>query len=146
MFETSDRPICIAAGNDRLFAKCAGVLGHPEWATDPRFVLVRDRAANRTALIDLMKPVLRTSNRAEWMAVLEKAGVPCSPVNDVAELSQTEQLRAADLLRNLPGTDLNVVGLPIMFDGQRPYPRSDAPKLGEHNDELLSLRRATAAE
>jgi formyl-CoA transferase len=146
VFETADRPICIAAGNDRLFAKCARVLGHPEWITDPRFVLVRDRAANRHALIDLMKPVLMTRTRAEWMAGLEEVGVPCSPVNDVPELSQTEQLKAADLLRNLPGTALDVVGLPIAFDGERPYPRSDAPKLGQHNDEVAALGRATAAE
>jgi crotonobetainyl-CoA:carnitine CoA-transferase CaiB-like acyl-CoA transferase len=146
VFETSDRPICIAAGNDRLFVKCAAMLGHPEWASDPRFIKVRDRAANRHALIDLMKPVLKTRGRAEWMAALEQAGVPCSPVNDIPELSQSEQLKAADLLRNLPGTELNVVGLPIVFDGVRPYPRSDAPKLGQHNDEMLSERRATAAE
>ena len=146
VFETADRPICIAAGNDRLFAKCANVLGHPEWITDPRFDLVRDRAANRNALIDLMKPVLLTRTRAEWMAGLEKVGVPCSPVNDVPELSQTEQLKAADLLRNLPGTALNVVGLPIVFDGERPYPRSDAPKLGQHNGEVAGRGRATAAE
>jgi formyl-CoA transferase len=72
--------------------------------------------------------------------------VPCSPVNDVPELSQTEQLKAADLLRNLPGTALNVVGLPIAFEGERPYPRSDAPKLGQHNDEVAAVGRATAAE
>ena len=72
--------------------------------------------------------------------------MPCSPVNDIAELSQTEQLKAADLLRNLPGTELNVVGLPIVFDGVRPYPRSDAPKLGQHNDKVLSEARPTAAE
>jgi crotonobetainyl-CoA:carnitine CoA-transferase CaiB-like acyl-CoA transferase len=146
VFETADRPICIAAGNDRLFVKCAAVLGHPEWASDPRFLQVRDRAANRYALIDLMKPVLKTRSRAEWMAGLEKVGVPCSPVNDIPELSETEQLKAADLLRNLPGTELNVVGLPIVFDGKRPHPRSDAPKLGQHNDEVLSEHRATAAE
>jgi formyl-CoA transferase len=61
-------------------------------------------------------------------------------------LSRTEQLKAANLLRNLPGTTLNVVGLPIVFDGERPYPRSDAPKLGQHNDEVLGERPATAAE
>ena len=72
--------------------------------------------------------------------------MPCSPVNTIPELAETEQLKAADLLRHLPGTELNVVGLPIVFDGQRPYPRSDAPKLGEHNDEILSEPRATAAE
>jgi crotonobetainyl-CoA:carnitine CoA-transferase CaiB-like acyl-CoA transferase len=87
-----------------------------------------------------------TRTRADWMAGLEEVGVPCSPVNDVPELSQTEQLQAADLLRNLPGTALNVVGLPIVFDGERPHPRSDAPKLGQHNDEVAALSRATAAE
>jgi crotonobetainyl-CoA:carnitine CoA-transferase CaiB-like acyl-CoA transferase len=146
VFATSDRPVCIAAGNDRLFAKCAHVLGHGEWAGDPRFVLVRDRAANRTALIELMKPVLLTKSRAEWMAALEKAGVPCSPVNDIPELAETEQLKAVDLLRTLPGSGLRVVGLPIVFDGERPHPRSDAPKLGEHNEEVFSAPRANAAE
>jgi formyl-CoA transferase len=64
----------------------------------------------------------------------------------VPELSQTEQLKAADLLRNLPGTALNVVGLPIVFDGERPHPHSAAPKLGQHNDEVAAFGRATAAE
>jgi crotonobetainyl-CoA:carnitine CoA-transferase CaiB-like acyl-CoA transferase len=146
VFATSDRPVCIAAGNDRLFAKCAGVLGHPEWPNDPRFVLVRDRAANRTALIELMKPVLKTKSRAEWMAALEQVGVPCSPVNDIPELSETEQLKSVDLLRTLPGSGLRVVGLPIVFDGKRPHPRSDAPKLGAHNEVIFSAPGASAAE
>ena len=77
---------------------------------------------------------------------LEAVGVPCSPVNDIPELAETEQLKAADLLRNLPGTDLRVVGLPIVFDGQRPHPRSDAPRLGEYNDELFSSGTSHAAE
>lgn len=146
VFETSDRPICIAVGNDRLFAKCAGVFGHAEWASDPRFLRVRDRAANRHELIDLMKPVLLTRSRAEWISGLEKAGVPCSPVNDLPELSQTEQLEASDLMRTLPGSDLRVVGFPITFDGERPHPHAGAPKLGEHNDEVLGGQQASAAE
>jgi crotonobetainyl-CoA:carnitine CoA-transferase CaiB-like acyl-CoA transferase len=145
VFATSDRPICIAAGNDRLFAKCARVLGHDEWITDPRFVLVRDRAANRAALIDLMKPVMLTRSRADWMAVLQAVGVPCSPVNDIPELAETEQLKSADLLRTLPGSDVRVVGLPIAFDGKRPHPRSDAPRLGEHNA-VVFPGQADAAE
>jgi formyl-CoA transferase len=75
------------------------------------------------------------------MAALEAAGVPCSPVNDIPELSRTEQLEAADLLRTLPGSDVRVVGLPIVFDGERPHPRTDAPKLGAHNTELLAPSR-----
>jgi formyl-CoA transferase len=71
------------------------------------------------------------------MAALEKAGVPCAPVNDVAELANSEQLRAVDLMRTLPGSGMKVVGLPISFDRQRPTPHSDSPKLGAHNDEVF---------
>jgi crotonobetainyl-CoA:carnitine CoA-transferase CaiB-like acyl-CoA transferase len=97
-------------------------------------------------LLELMKPVLETSSRAEWMAALEQVGVPCSPVNDIPELSETEQLKSVDLLRTLPGSGLRVVGLPIVFDGERPHPRSDAPKLGAHNEEIFSQPKANAAE
>jgi len=135
-FETADRPICIAAGNDRLFVKLAHAMDHPEWATDPRFENGRLRAENRLALIALMDAVLVTSPRAHWMGLLEKAGVPCSPVNDIAEVAASPQLAAMDMVRDLPGTDLKVLGLPISFDRQRPYPHSDSPKLGQHNAEL----------
>jgi formyl-CoA transferase len=136
-FETADRPICIAAGNDRLFVKCAATLGHPEWATDERFSDGPRRAANRAVLVPLMVPVLLTRTRADWMAALEAAGVPCGPVNDIPELSACEQLAAVDLMRELPGSGLSVVGLPISFDQARPHPYRDSPKLGEHNAEVF---------
>ncbi|TWT15159.1 CaiB/BaiF CoA-transferase family protein [Reyranella sp. CPCC 100927] len=137
IFDTADRPICIAAGNDRLFVKCAAALGHPEWAQDPRFEDGRQRVANRAALIAAMEPVLRGKPRDAWMAALTKVGVPCAPVNDVAELANSEQMQAVDLMRTLPGSNMKVVGLPISFDGTRPHPRNDSPTLGEHNAEVL---------
>jgi formyl-CoA transferase len=137
VFETADRPLVIAAGYDRLFHKLAAVLGFPEWATDPRFAKGRDRFVHRDTLIGLLKPVLLTKKRAEWLAAFEAAGVPCSPVNTIVELQQTEQFKASDLIRTLPGSELPVVGLPISFDGQRPHPHSGAPRLGQHNDEVL---------
>jgi formyl-CoA transferase len=76
------------------------------------------------------------------MAALESVGVPCGPVNDIAELAQTEQLQAVDLMRTLPGSGVKVVGLPITFDGERPHPHADAPKLGEHNDTVMTGARA----
>jgi len=54
-------------------------------------------------------------------------------VNDIAELGQSEQLAAIDMVRELPGSGLRVVGLPINFDGTRPHPRTDSPKVGEHS-------------
>ena len=141
-FETSDRPICIAAGNDRLFVKCAAALGHPEWSADPRFEDGRKRAVNRPALVGLMQPVLLAGSREHWMAALGAVGVPCSPVNDIAELAKTEQLAAVDLMRTLPGSEMKVVGLPISFDRQRPHPYADSPKLGQHNAEMLGGGRS----
>ena len=88
-------------------------------------------------MIDLMAPVLRTQSRDAWMAALTKVGVPCAPVNDIGELVATEQMAAMDLLRVLPGSGLEVVGLPLTFDRQRPHPTRDSPKLGEHNAEIF---------
>ena len=142
VFETLDRPICIAAGNDRLFAKCAEVLGHPEWAADARFARVRDRAAHRLELVALMQPVLATRPAAAWLSALKAAGVPVSPVNDIPELAASEQFAAADMVRTMPGSGIKVTGLPIMFDGVRPDPILNTPKLGAHNDETLNSRSA----
>jgi crotonobetainyl-CoA:carnitine CoA-transferase CaiB-like acyl-CoA transferase len=137
LFDTADRPICIAAGNQRLWVKFTKAVGHPEWAEDARFRIGRDRTANRDALVALIGPVLRAQTREHWMEALTRAGVPCAPVNDLAELAETPQLAAMDLLRTLPGTDLRVVGVPISFDRERPAPRTVAPSLGQDNAEIL---------
>ncbi|MGE0155237.1 MAG: CaiB/BaiF CoA transferase family protein [Reyranellaceae bacterium] len=137
IFDTADRPICIAAGNDRLFVKCAAALGHPEWSSDPRFEDGRKRIANRAALVAAMEPVLRSRPRDAWIEALGKVGVPCAPVNDIAELANSEQMRAVDLMRTLPGSNMPIVGLPISFDRQRPQPQGDSPRLGQHNAEVL---------
>ena len=137
IFETADRPICIAAGNDRLFVKLAKAMGHPEWSDHPLLSDGRKRAANRQALVDLMQPTLLTCSRQEWMGRIGEAGVPCAPVNDLGELAETEQLRTMELMQTLPGSGLSVVGLPITFDRSRPSPRAGAPRLGEHNDAVF---------
>jgi formyl-CoA transferase len=137
VFETADRPICIAAGNDRLWVKTAQALGHPEWGTDERFLNGPKRAAHREVLIPMIAEVVRTQPREHWMAALGKVGVPVAPVNNIAELAQSEQLAAMDMKRTLPGSNLAVMGLPLNFNGQRPHPHSDSPKLGQHNKEIF---------
>ena len=137
IFETKDRPICIAAGNDRLFVKLAKAMGHPEWCADPRLADGRQRSANRELVVAVMQPVLLTRGRQDWLGIIGEAGVPCSPVNDIAELAASEQFAAMDMLRELPGSGLKVVGLPITFERERPHPTSDSPALGQHNAEVL---------
>ena len=137
IFETADRPLCIAAGNDRLFVKLDRAMGHPEWSTDQLFSDGRKRSANREALVAVMQPVLSTKTRVEWLGLIGEAGVPVAPVNNIAELAETEQLQAMDMMRVLPGSDLKIVGLPITFNRERPHPQGDSPKLGEHNVEIF---------
>ena len=136
-FDTADAPFVIAAGNDRLWARCAAVLGHAEWATDPRFATGPQRNAYRPELVGMIAAVLRTRTRAEWLAAFEAAGVPVAPVNDIGELARSEQLQAVDLLQTFPDTGLTMVGLPISFDHERPRSERRAPTLGEHNHEVL---------
>ncbi|HVZ07980.1 CaiB/BaiF CoA transferase family protein [Rhodopila sp.] len=137
IFETKDRPVCIAAGNDRLFVKLAKAMGHPEWCDDPLMKDGRQRAANREYVVAAMQPVLLTRTRQDWLGLIGEAGVPCAPVNDIAELARSEQLHAMDMLRTLPGSGLSVVGLPISFERERPYPAGDSPTLGQHNAEVF---------
>jgi len=145
-FDCADgKPLCLAPGNDRLWARCAQALGHPEWASDPRYARSAARVANKDVLLPLIAAAMKTQSRAHWIATFEMAGVPCAPVNDIGELVATEQLAAVDLLHGLPQREgensaPKVVGLPISFDRKRPRSARSAPKLGEHTDEVLNAR------
>jgi crotonobetainyl-CoA:carnitine CoA-transferase CaiB-like acyl-CoA transferase len=63
--------------------------------------------------------------------------VPCSPVNDIGQVADCAQMQAMELLHDLPEGGPRIVNLPLSFDGARPRPYRDAPKLGAHNRELL---------
>ena len=136
-FETADRPLCLAAGNDRLFARTAKVLGHPEWAEDPRFAKGGDRVRNKAALIPLIAAVFVTKPRDHWLAALDAVGVPSGPVNDIGEVTNSAQMEAVGLLRDLPEDGPKIVSLPISFNRRRPFPRRPAPRVGQHNREIL---------
>lgn len=135
-FETSDGEIVIAAANDRLFAKLARELGHPEWAEDERFASNALRVANRDHIIPHIEAVIRTATMAQWIERLEAAGVPCAPIHDLRQVAAQPQTEALGIVQKIPGVDLRVVGLPISFDGTRPSIRHGAPELGEHNKEI----------
>lgn len=137
VFETADRPLCLAAGNDRLFARAARVLGHAEWAEDARFTTGPARLRHKGVLIPLIAAIFVTQPRDHWLAALDKVGVPSGPVNDIAETTASEQMGAIDLIRALPEDGPRVVGLPLSFNRRRPHPRRAAPRLGQHNRDIL---------
>lgn len=128
-FATADGDVMIAAGNDRLFGKLAAVLGCAGLADDPEYRSNRDRLRNRDALIARLSAVLVTHDRTHWLDALAAAGVPCSPVHDIAQALDHEQVRALDQSRPVPGSELRLLGLPLHFDGARPEPAGPTPRL-----------------
>jgi crotonobetainyl-CoA:carnitine CoA-transferase CaiB-like acyl-CoA transferase len=142
-FQTKNGTVIIAAGNDRLFAKLVAALGHPEWATDARFAKNAQRRANREELVMEMERVLTTRTKGEWIDLLEEAGVPCAPIQDLREMLAEPQTAAMGLLQHVPGLDLDLMSLPVSFDGRRPPVRRRAPTLGEHTKDIVDLPPAT---
>lgn len=137
VFKASDFSLVIAAGNDRMFAACSKVLGHPEWGADPRFETAPQRVRNKEALIPLMREAVSRQSRETLLAALEAVGVPCAPVNNIQELAESEQFAAIDMMQEFPELGVKVAGLPMLFDGERPRSTRPAPDLGEHNAELF---------
>jgi len=136
-FETRSGPIVIAAGNDRLFVKLAVALGRADWAKDPRFAKNAGRFEHREEILAEVARIVATRSKGEWIDILEAAGVPCAPVNTLTEMLAEPQTEAVGMLMQVPGLDLRLIGLPVMLDGKRPPIRNRAPRLGEHNSELL---------
>ncbi len=136
-FSATDGEIVVAAINDRLFAQLSGALGHPEWAGDPRFRAGADRAVNRDAIHALIEPIIASNSRAHWRALLEKAGVPCAPVNTLADVLAEPHVRQLDLFDAMPGSEGVLARMPISIDGSRGVPLVPAPMLGDANARLL---------
>jgi len=136
-YRTLDGDLVVAAGNDALFRRYCEVLGHPEWAQDARFATNPDRVRQRDVLYPLIETQMARRTSGEWIATLDAAGVPCAPVQNVAQMLGHEQLRALGLLQPVPGSSVPLIGLPISFDGARPAPRAASPALGEFTAQVL---------
>ena len=140
VFATSDGEIVIVAANDRLVVKLARAMGHPEWAQDDRFRTAQARVRNKDLLYGMMEPILAADSTSAWVQRLEAAGVPCAPVNDIGTMLEHPHVAALDAFDSFEGSDARFMGLPLSFDGARPASYRPAPRLGEHDAELLSDR------
>jgi crotonobetainyl-CoA:carnitine CoA-transferase CaiB-like acyl-CoA transferase len=136
-FECDDGFLIVAASNDRLFLKLADALGRPDWKTDPRFSTNPKRDANRREMKRQISNLLSTKPRAHWQAILDEAGVPNAPTQTIEEVLEHPQTIAAGMVQSLKGAPLNLIGLPVSFDGERPGLRSTAPQLGADTDEVM---------
>ncbi|MCD0504282.1 CaiB/BaiF CoA transferase family protein [Bordetella petrii] len=133
-FPAQDGPLVIAAGNDGQFARLAGVLGHPEWATMPDYATNAARMQNKPALVARISAILREKPREHWIGLLQQAGVPCSSYNTIPEAIASEQVRQNAVIKTSARTGRQLVGLPFTIDGCRPGSLEEAPRLGQDND------------
>jgi len=136
-YATKDGFIVIAAGNDKLFASLAKVLGHAEWIDDPRFLTNPDRVKHQEVLYQWIEDIVRERPSREWQAVLDTAAVPNAPMQTIAEVLDHPQTKALGMMQQSPLGDISLLGLPISFDGARPGFRIGPPALGEHTAEIF---------
>ena len=139
-FPTADGDFILTVGNDSQFRKFAEVAGQSQWATDPRFLTNKLRVANRGELIPLIRQATVFKTTAQWVDELEAAGVPCGPVNDLAQVFDDPQVLARGLAIELPhalGGRVAQVASPIRLSETPVEYRRAPPLLGEHTTQVL---------
>ncbi len=132
-FATADGEVVIAAANDRLFFKLCKELGLEEVARDPRLATNALRVDNKPLVLPLMEKIFITEPTEHWLARMEAIGVPAAPIHDLQGVMSQPQTHAIGMLQPVPETAMQIPGLPVSFDGQRPPTCLRSPRLGEHN-------------
>ncbi|MBW9106455.1 CaiB/BaiF CoA transferase family protein [Paraburkholderia phenoliruptrix] len=139
-FQTSDGWIIVAVGNDGQFRKFVEVGQRPELAEDERFATNPARVRNRDVLVPILAQMVRLQGKQKWITALEAAGVPCGPINDLAEVFANEQVVARGMQVDLPhpsGGTVKLVRNPINMTGTPPEALAHPPTLGEHTESVL---------
>lgn len=139
-FQTRDGWIIVAVGNDGQFRKFVEAGGRPELADDERFATNPSRVRHRDTLVPILAEMVKTRDKADWIGVLEAAGVPCGPINDLDEVFDNEQVVARGMQVSLPhpcGADAKLVRNPIRMSATPPDARTAPPLLGAQTDDVL---------
>ncbi|MCX6432486.1 MAG: CoA transferase [Actinobacteria bacterium] len=143
VYSAADRPMILAVGNDGQFARLAEVLGEPDLAMDPRFVTNAARVENRVALTSEIERLLTMRPADAWQVELTAAGVPCGPINDIAQgFALSERLglepvvEVADLRRASPQRQ---VANPVAYSRTPATYRSAPPNVDEDRAAVLAM-------
>jgi crotonobetainyl-CoA:carnitine CoA-transferase CaiB-like acyl-CoA transferase len=136
--------LILAVGNDGQYAKFCEVAGRPDLASDPRFATNRQRVVHRGELVPLLEALLKTRRKADWLAALEAAKVPCGAINNLAEVFADPQVQERGMVSHWAHPvrhDLSLVASPIKLSATPVRGPSSGglppPLLGQHTDEVL---------
>ncbi len=139
-FATRDGYLMLAVGNDRQFAQLAEAAGAVRLASDPRYSSNAQRVLNRASLIAELSAIMRRETTREWIARLGERGVPCGPINDIAQAFAESQVVERGLRVDIPHADFGTVpGVrnPLRFSATELAFERAPPTLGEHTEEVL---------
>jgi crotonobetainyl-CoA:carnitine CoA-transferase CaiB-like acyl-CoA transferase len=133
-YETADRPIAVAIGNDRLFARLCEAVGAPELAGDERYATNSARVANADSLAERLEAAFGEESADHWVRALRAATVPVGPINDVAEAWALAEELGLAAVQEADGMPLPAP--PLRIDGERPPVARRPPRLDEQGEEI----------
>jgi crotonobetainyl-CoA:carnitine CoA-transferase CaiB-like acyl-CoA transferase len=132
--------IILAVGNDSQYAKFCAVAGAPGLASNPLFTKNRDRVQNRAQLVPMLEAVMKTRNKADWLATLEAAKVPCGAINHLGEVFADPQIEARHMVTRWQhplNDDLRLVASPLKLSATPVRTDLPPPLLGQHTEDVL---------
>ena len=141
IYETRDGYMTISTMGNKEWAALARAVERPELLDDPRFKSASLRDRNVDARLELVQGILITRTTQEWMTLFEREGVPCAPALTRNEVIKHPQIIASEILietvHPVAGR-LRQTRTPARFEGTPTEIRQGAPRLGEHNLEILT--------
>src|SRR5712664_580501 len=141
VFETKDGHINIAASGNEIYGRFCHAMERPDLLTDSRFSTSKARSTNRDTIMEVLMPVTRQKASAEWIKILNDAGVPCGPIYKINESfadPHVKHLAMAQPVHSPVLGDLTILGHPVSHGETRLPLRSAAPELGDANEEILT--------
>jgi crotonobetainyl-CoA:carnitine CoA-transferase CaiB-like acyl-CoA transferase len=139
-FRAADGEVILACGNDNLYRKFCEAAGCPELAADARFATNGKRVENRDELAMILGAIFAKRTKKEWVELLDAAGVPNGPINDIAQVFAEPQVKARGVkieVEHPVAGKLPMVASPMRFSGTPLEHKTPPPLLGEHTDEIL---------
>jgi formyl-CoA transferase len=140
VFRAADAFVVLGVANNSLWAKCCDALGHPELTQDPRFDTEAKRVQNRQTLVPLLNEIMGKRAAAEWVKQFEAAGIPAGLIKSVAEVCESEHLKARGMIVTLPhprARKVTVMGVPVRLHATPGRAALAPPMIGQHTDAVL---------
>jgi crotonobetainyl-CoA:carnitine CoA-transferase CaiB-like acyl-CoA transferase len=149
VFVTSDGYMNIAVAGELIWERFAAALGHQDWIKNPDYATGPDRSKNRDKLNAAITAITGTKTTAEWIDILNKAGVPAGEINNIGQAFENPQVKHLGLAQSVKSHergDTHLVGQPIMMSRTPSHLAAPPPLAGSHGDDILLTLGYSAAE